>query len=71
MVKNNLIKYLIVDQYGNYVVQKALNITKGEPLFIEIINQIKLVVEKLKLTSIGKKIYEHLNNKYETFFKEL
>ncbi len=71
MVKNNLIKYLIVDQYGNYVVQKALNITKGEPIFIEIINQIKLVIEKLKLTSIGKRIYEHLNNKYESFFNEL
>ena len=71
MVKNNLIKYLIVDQYGNYVVQKALNITEGESIFIEIINQIKLVIEKLKLTSIGKKIYDHLSNKYESFFNEL
>ena len=68
MVKNKLVKDLIIDQFGNYVVQKALIITKGEQIFNEIIEQIKYVIEKLKSSSIGRKIYDHLYNQYSSYF---
>ena len=68
MVKNKLIKDLIIDQFGNYVVQKALIITKGEQIFNEIIEQIKYVIEKLKSSSIGRKIYDHLYSQYSSYF---
>ena len=67
MINNKLIKDLIVDQYGNYVVQKALSISNGNT-FIQIIEQIKPMIEKLKSTSIGRKIFDHLNHQYGNFF---
>ena len=71
MVKNKLIKDLIIDQFGNYVVQKALIITKGEQIFNEIIEQIKYVIEKLKSSSIGRKIYDHLYSQYSSYFYKI
>ena len=68
MINNKLVKDLIVDQYGNYVVQKALSISNGNT-FIQIIEQIKPMIEKLKSTSIGRKIFDHLNHQYGNFFK--
>ena len=68
MINNKLIKDLIVDQYGNYVVQKALSISNGNT-FIQIIEQIKPMIEKLKSTNIGRKIFDHLNHQYGNFFK--
>ena len=67
MIKNDLIKELIIDQYGNYVVQKALNITKGET-FNKLIDQIKPMIEKLKISTIGRKIYDHLCMQYGEYF---
>ena len=67
MIKNELVKELIIDQYGNYVVQKALNITKGDT-FNKIIEQIKQVIEKLKTSIIGRKIYDHLCIQYGSYF---
>lgn len=43
---------MIKDQYGNYVIQKALSVTNGS-IFMSIIKQI----------NIGRKIYEHLMQK--------
>ncbi len=70
MVKNKLVKDLIIDHYGNYVVQKALSISNGNT-FIEIIEQIKPMIEKLKSTSIGRKIYEHICHQYGNFFNQM
>ena len=67
MIKNELAKELIIDQYGNYVVQKALNITKGDT-FNKLIEQIKPVIEKLKTSTIGRKIYDHLCIQYGAYF---
>lgn len=52
MIENKLIGEMISDQYGNYVIQKALNVTSG-PLFMNIIKQIQLTIETLKQSNIG------------------
>ena len=70
MLENKLVKDLIIDHYGNYVVQKALSISNGNT-FIEIIEQIKPMIEKLKSTSIGRKIYEHIYHQYGNFFNQM
>ena len=70
MIENKLIKDLIINHYGNYVVQKALSISNGNT-FIEIIEQIKPMIEKLKSTSIGRKIYEHICHQYGNFFNQM
>ena len=69
MIENKLIGEMISDQYGNYVIQKALNVTSG-PLFMNIIKQIQLTIETLKQSNIGRKIYDHLMRKYGDYFRE-
>ena len=63
LIDNKIIGEMILDQYGNYVVQKALKKTKGD-MFMEIIKQVDLVLNKLKSSNIGRKIYDHLIKKY-------
>ena len=67
IIKKNIIKEIIVDQYGNYVVQKALNIS-GKEVCSKIIRQIKPILGDLQKTNIGKKIYEKLNQNYKEYF---
>jgi hypothetical protein len=67
LIDNKMIGEMIMDQYGNYVVQKALKKTKGD-MFMEIIKQINLVLDKLKVSNIGRKIYDHLIKKYGEYF---
>ena len=55
-----------MDQYGNYVVQKALNISEKE-VCIKIIQQIKPILGDLQKTNIGKKIYEKLFQNYKDY----
>ena len=70
MIDKNIIKNIIKDQYGNYVVQKALFITEDvdNELFMQIIKQIKPVLNELNIYSIGKKIYDNLIKQYECYF---
>ena len=70
MINKNIIKNIIKDQYGNYVVQKALFITEDvdNELFMQIIKQIKPVLNELNIYSIGKKIYDNLIKQYECYF---
>ena len=57
---------LILDQYGNYIIQNALqNAEKNE--FDIIINQIKENEKKIKQTSHGKLILEKLMKNYKKF----
>ena len=67
IIKKNIIKDIIVDQYGNYVVQKALNVS-GKDICAKIIQQIKPILSDLQKTNIGKKIYEKLNQNYKEYF---
>ena len=67
IINKNIIKDIIVDQYGNYVVQKALNVSGKETCF-KIIQQIKPILSDLQKTNIGKKIYEKLNQNYKEYF---
>ena len=67
IIKKNIIKDIIVDQYGNYVVQKALNVS-GKETCVKIIQQIKPILGDLQKTNIGKKIYEKLNQNYKEYF---
>ena len=67
IIHKNIIKDIIVDQYGNYVVQKALNIS-DKNVCTKIIEQIKPILGDLQKTNIGKKIYEKLNQNYKEYF---
>ena len=67
MIHKNIIKDIIVDQYGNYVVQKALNISEKD-VCSKIIGQIKPILGDLQKTNIGKKIYEKLYQNYKEYF---
>lgn len=67
MVQNNLIKEIVVDQYGNYVIQKALAVSEGE-IFEKIMEQVKPTVPELQKTNIGKKILERLTQQYKEYF---
>ena len=70
MIDKDIIKNMIKHQYGNYVVQKALFITVDvdKQLFMEIIKQIKPVLNELNICGIGKKIYDNLIKQYECYF---
>ena len=70
MLDSKVIPEMIKDQYGNYVIQKALSVTNGS-IFMSIIKQIQPVVQILKQSNIGRKIYEHLMRKYSEYFKEV
>ena len=70
MIDSKVIPEMIKDQYGNYVIQKALTVTSGS-IFMSIIKQIQPVVQTLKQSNIGRKIYEHLMRKYSEYFKEV
>ena len=69
MIKNNIIKDIIKDQYGNYVVQKAMSISDEETVN-KIIKQIKPIIPEMLETNIGKKIYEKLREHYINSFDE-
>ena len=69
MIKNNLIKDIIKDQYGNYVVQKAMHISDEETVN-KIIEQIKPIIPELLESNIGKKIYEKLIENYNDRFNK-
>ena len=68
IIKNKYVKEMINDQFGNYVIQKALKVSDYDTQ-VEIINQIKPQIEQLRQTNIGRKIYEHLMQSYNGFFK--
>ena len=60
---------MIFDQYGNYIIQNALqNVEKNE--FDIIIRLIKENEKKLKQTSHGKIIFEKLMRNYKKFLVE-
>ena len=67
MIKNNIIKDIIKDQYGNYVVQKAMTISDKETV-IKIIKQIKPIIPELLESNIGRKVYEKLSEQYSDIF---
>ena len=65
----NNINILILDQFGNYIIQNALqNAEKNE--FDIIINQIKENEKKIKQTSHGKIIFEKLMKNYKKFLMD-
>ena len=67
IIQKNVIKEIMVDQYGNYVIQKALSISEKD-ICLKIIEQIKPILGDLQKTNIGKKIYDKLNQNYKQYF---
>ena len=67
IIQKNIIKDIIVDQYGNYVVQKALNVSDKDTCK-KIFEQIRPMLGELHKTNIGKKIYDKLWQNYKDFF---
>ena len=65
IINKNLIKELIFDKYGNYVIQKAMTISENDKgTFDNITKQIKPLLNDLKNNKIGKKIYEKIMKIY-------
>ena len=66
LIEKNNINQLILDQYGNYIVQNALE-KVNEKEFEIIIKHIKQSVDNLKKTMHGRKIYDKLVKNYRHF----
>ena len=71
IIKEDIIKELIIDKFGNYIVQNALVYFKdNEEIFFAIINEIKKNIDILKNGGeFGQKIYDRLKKKLWTIFK--
>ena len=69
MIKNNQISDIIKDQYGNYVIQKAMSISEQETLN-KIIEQIKPIIPELLLSSHGKKVINKISQQYNVALNE-
>ena len=69
LIKNNQVKDIIKDQYGNYVIQKAMSISDSDTLN-KIVEQIKPIVPELLLSNLGKKILNKLMQQYNIRFQE-
>ena len=67
MIKNNQISDIIKDQYGNYVIQKAMSISEKE-ILNKILEQIKPIVPELLLSSHGKKVVNKISQQYNIAF---
>ena len=67
IISQNLVATLILDQFGNYVIQNALNISKDDKLH-SLLLQIKDVFEELKQKNYGKKVCENLIKNFPDFF---
>ena len=67
IIKNNQVKDMIKDQFGNYVIQKAMSISDEETLN-KIIEQIKPIIPELLLSNLGKKIVNKLMQQYNAAF---
>lgn len=66
LIEGNHIKELIIDKYGNYIIQKILNYV-GENEFNIIMEQIKDSTKLLKQTDYGRKIYQKLVKNYRQY----
>jgi hypothetical protein len=67
MIDKDIIKDVIKDQYGNYVVQKAMSISDNDTIN-KIVKQIKPIIPELLESNIGKKVYEKLLEQYNDLF---
>ncbi len=69
IIKKDIIKDIIKDQYGNYVIQKAMHISDKETIS-KIAKQIKPIIPELLESNIGRKIHEKLVQQYNDVFKD-
>lgn len=70
IIENKYVGKIICDQYGNYVIQHALEICDNLQLE-EMLYQIMYISDILNHTNIGKKVYENLLNKYPEVFNKI
>ena len=66
IIQKDVIKDIIVDQYGNYIVQKALSVSDDDTIK-KIMEQVRPMIGELQKTTIGKKIYDKLWKNYKDF----
>ena len=67
ILEKDIVKDIILDQFGNYVVQKALSIADKDTRE-KIFEQIKPMLPQLQKTNIGKKVYDKLRQNYKELF---
>lgn len=63
-------KMLILDPYGNYVIQRMLSFTRGEELN-SILNMIKPYLNELRVLSTGKRIAAKIAKKHPNLFTDI
>lgn len=68
IIQKNIIKEMIIDPFGNYIVQKAMSVSEPETIE-KIAEQIKPMLGELQKTNRGKKIYEKLWSNYKDYLK--
>ena len=68
IIQKDVIKDIIVDQYGNYIVQKALSVSDDDTIK-KIMEQVRPMISELQKTTIGKKIYDKLWKNYKDFLE--
>ena len=70
LIEGKNIIELIIDKYGNYIVQKALEVIgQNEKEFYIIINKIKESYKNLRQSEHGKKIYDKLVKNYRSYLE--
>ena len=70
LIEGKNISELIIDKYGNYIVQKALEVIgQSEKEFYIIINKIKESYKNLRQSEHGKKVYDKLIKNYRNYFE--
>ena len=67
IIDKDIIKDMILDQYGNYVIQKALSIADKNTKE-KIFEKVRPILGELQKTNIGKKIYDKLWQNHKELF---
>ena len=68
LIQKDIIKEMIIDQFGNYIVQKAMSVSDKDTCK-KIAEQIKPMLRELQKINIGKIIYEKLWQNYKDYLK--
>ena len=67
MIENKLIGEMISDQYGNYVIQKAIDTARNENTQKYLLQMIFPIVNEIRKDNFGRQLFSKLYNKYRQF----
>ena len=67
IVNPNIMKALICDKFGNYVIQKAIDVAEPNTMRIYLLTVIAPMVNEIKKENFGRQLYTKLCTKYPAF----